>query len=101
MFTAGVVFRYPIVGRILFRQPRDQPWMDTTVIVEMLVHSDGTSLNNSIDHRWAIHVNSEGKDYYNWTGRCLSTGDIFNPYKVSCLVHVRRVMLYGRCFQSI
>ncbi|KAJ9574059.1 hypothetical protein L9F63_008585 [Diploptera punctata] len=81
--TAGVVFRYPTVGRIIFRQPRDQPWADTTVMVEMLVHSDGTSLNNTADHRWAIHVSPEGKDYYNWTGRCLSTGDVFNPYKAS------------------
>lgn len=37
MFTASVIFRYPIVGSIVFRQPRDQPWVDTTVIVEYLV----------------------------------------------------------------
>ena len=85
IFTAGVVFRYPIVGRIIFRQARDQPWSDTTVIAETLVHSDGTSLNNTADHRWAVHVEARGKDYYNWTGRCLSAGEIFNPYKVIIL----------------
>jgi len=24
-----------------------------------------------------------GKDFFNWTGRCLSTGNSFNPYKVT------------------
>ncbi|PSN32762.1 hypothetical protein C0J52_15463 [Blattella germanica] len=67
---------------VFYRQPRDQPWADTTVIVEMLVHSDGTSLNNTADHRWAVHLDPRGKDYYNWTGRCLSAGPIFNPYKI-------------------
>jgi Cu/Zn superoxide dismutase len=82
IFTAGVVFRYPIVGRVIFRQARDQPWSDTTVIVETLVHSDGISLNNTADHRWGVHVEARGKDYYNWTGRCLSAGEMYNPYKV-------------------
>lgn len=88
MSTAGVVFRYPTVGRIIFRQARDQPWADTTVIIETLVHGDGTSLNNTADHRWAVHVEPRGKDYYNWTGRCLSAGEIYNPYKVLLLVKV-------------
>ena len=50
--TAQVIFRYPIVGRIIFRQPKDEPEMDTTVLVENLVHADGTSLNNSAEHRY-------------------------------------------------
>ncbi|KAJ4431919.1 hypothetical protein ANN_20526 [Periplaneta americana] len=83
IFTASIVFRYPTVGRIIFRQARDQPWTDTTVIVETLVHGDGTSLNNTADHRWAVHVEPRGTDYYNWTGRCLSAGPIYNPYKVT------------------
>lgn len=82
MFTAEVLFRYPIVGRILFRQPRDEPWVDTSIIVEYLIHADGSTLNKSIDHRWAIHHHPPGKDFYNWTARCLSAGDIYNPYKV-------------------
>lgn len=85
MFTAEVLFRYPIVGRILFRQPRDEPWVDTTIIVEYLIHADGSTLNKSIDHRWAIHHHPPGKDFYNWTSRCLSSGEIYNPYKVKHL----------------
>lgn len=83
MITAQVLFRYPIVGRILFRQPRDQPQLDTTIIVEYLIHADGSTLNSSDSHRWAIHHDAPGKDFYNWTGRCLSTNHVYNPYKVS------------------
>lgn len=83
MFTAEVLFRYPIVGRIIFRQPRDEPWVDTSIIVEYLIHADGSTLNKSVNHRWAIHHHPPGKDFYNWTARCLSTGDVYNPYKVS------------------
>lgn len=43
MMTATAVYRYPIVGNIMLRQPADQPWTDTTIIVEMLVSaSDAT-----------------------------------------------------------
>lgn len=85
MFTAEVLFRYPIVGKILFRQPRDEPWVDTTIIVEYLIHADGSTLNKSVDHRWAIHHHPPGIDFYNWTARCVSAGDIYNPYKVRLL----------------
>lgn len=82
MSTAEVLFRYPIVGRVLFRQPRDQPWADTTIIVEYLIHADGATVNNTDSHRWAVHSQPPGKDFYNWTARCQSTKDVFNPYKV-------------------
>lgn len=34
MNTAQVFFKYPIAGRMLLRQPEDDPYQDTTVIVE-------------------------------------------------------------------
>lgn len=83
MFTAQILFRYPTVGRIVMRQPRDEPWADTIILIDYLVHADGSSLNNSAEHRWAIHELPPGKDFYNWTGRCLSSGPVYNPYKVS------------------
>lgn len=52
MLTVQAVFRYPIVGRIIFRQPQNEPDMDTTIIVENLIHSDGSALNNSDKHRY-------------------------------------------------
>ncbi|XP_046993173.1 uncharacterized protein LOC124605492 isoform X1 [Schistocerca americana] len=83
MFTAAVIYRYPIVGRIVFRQPKDKPWADTTVIVEYLIHADGTSQNNTEEHRWMVHDLPPGKDFYNWTGRCLSAGHVYNPFEVN------------------
>lgn len=82
MLTAQVVYRYPIVGKIIFRQSQNDPQMDTTILIENLIHADGNALNNSASHRWMIHDNPPGKDYYNWTGRCLSVGESYNPYKV-------------------
>ncbi|CAG9822020.1 unnamed protein product, partial [Phaedon cochleariae] len=82
IFTAQVIFRYPTVGRMLMRQAKDEPWADTTVMIEYLVHADGAALNNSADHRWSINELPPGKDFYNWTARCLSSGTVFNPYKV-------------------
>nr|BBG74654.1 superoxide dismutase 6 [Tribolium castaneum] len=85
IFTAEVIFRYPTVGRVLMRQVRDEPWSDTSILVEYLVHADGAALNNSKDHRWAIHEEPPGKDFYSWKERCLSSGQIYNPYKIDAL----------------
>lgn len=86
IFTAQVQFRYPIVGQILFRQPLDEPWTDTSIFFDYIVHADGSSLNNSASHRWAIHYSPPGKDFYSWQNRCLSAGDVYNPYKVIMVV---------------
>lgn len=90
MITAEVLFRYPIVGRILFRQPRDEPMLDTTVLIEYLIHADGSTLNSSDSHRWAIHLDPPGKDFYNWSERCLSTNHVYNPYKVMAILFLCR-----------
>ncbi|KAL7017747.1 hypothetical protein ACKWTF_010504 [Chironomus riparius] len=82
MQTLQAQFRYPLVGKILFRQPKEEPWHDTTVIVEYLIHADGSSLNNTDEHEWSIHLHAPNIDYYSWQNRCVSTGDIFNPTKV-------------------
>lgn len=83
MLTASVGYRYPIAGSITLRQPKDQPWADTTLIIESLVYSDGTSLNDTFEHRWTINEFPPGKDFYNYSKRCLSAGETFNPYKIS------------------
>nr|XP_018907893.1 PREDICTED: uncharacterized protein LOC109037571 [Bemisia tabaci] len=81
--SAEVTFQYPLAGRIMFRQSLDEPQADTTIIVEYLVHSDGTSLNDTKDLSWQIHENPPGKDFYNWTARCVSAGKLFDPHKIS------------------
>ncbi|XP_034664777.1 uncharacterized protein LOC117899105 isoform X1 [Drosophila subobscura] len=82
MFTAQVLFRYPVVGRVIFRQPAEQPWQDTTVLIEYLIQADGSTQNTTFDHRWAIHSSAPGKDFYDWQQRCLSAGGVHNPFKV-------------------
>lgn len=44
MASAQVVFRYPIVGRVVFRQPQDRPWEDTVIIVESMVSIDKNNI---------------------------------------------------------
>ena len=82
MMTAVVTFTYPIGGRIIFRQELDNDQADTMVYVEGLVYTDGTK-NFTRDHRWHVHNDIPGKDYFNWTGRCLSAGSHFNPYRIT------------------
>ncbi|XP_014242345.1 uncharacterized protein LOC106662638 [Cimex lectularius] len=88
--TAEVTFRYPIVGRIIFQQP--DPFGETTILVERLVHADGTSLNTTKEHRWGIHLKPPGKDFFNWTARCVSAGPAFNPTKVNPNVSAESVI---------
>ncbi|XP_077282996.1 superoxide dismutase family protein Rsod [Arctopsyche grandis] len=82
MYTAQVILRYPLVGRVILRQPKDEPWVDTSILFEYLVHADGSNLNNSFQHRWAIHESAPNQDFYNWTARCLSAANVYNPFKV-------------------
>ena len=63
------------------RQPQDDPFEDTLIFVESLIYSDG-SKNDTFDHKWHVHNNIPGRDFFNWTGRCLSAGGHFNPYKI-------------------
>ena len=82
MMTAVATFTYPVGGRVMFRQEMDNPLGDTSVFVEGLVYTDGTK-NYTADHRWHVHTDIPGKDYFNWTGRCLSAGSHFNPYRIT------------------
>lgn len=82
METVEILYRYPIVGRILMRQPKDQPWDETVILFEYLILADGNTPVDSYDHRWGIHENPPGKDFYNWTARCVSAGKTFNPFRL-------------------
>ena len=83
MVAAAAVFRFPLAGRVLFLQPEDAPEEDTTVLLEGLLYNDG-SMNGTQRHRWHVNDLVPGEDFRNWSGRCLSAGDRFNPYKVRC-----------------
>ena len=82
MTTAVATFTYPIAGKITFTQEAEDPFADTTIFVESLLYSDGTK-NDTFDHKWHVHVQIPGRDYFNWTGRCLSAAGHYNPYRVS------------------
>ncbi len=79
--TAIATFVYPVAGRIIFKQPDDDYFEDTQIFVESLVYSDG-SKNDSAEHKWHVHTQIPGRDFFNWTGRCLSAGGHFNPYNI-------------------
>lgn len=77
--TAVANFYYPVAGRLIFRQKYDDYQAETSIFGE-LTYSDG-SLNNTENHRWDIHEDVPGRDFYNWTKRCESVGGDYNPYE--------------------
>ena len=81
VIRAAVVFRYPIIGEILMEQEENDPLADTTLFVGPLIYSDGNH-NTTGDHEFRVHLDPPGKDYFNWTGRCISAGPRYNPYQV-------------------
>ncbi|KAG8225429.1 hypothetical protein J437_LFUL004250 [Ladona fulva] len=81
VITAVAQFQYPAVGRVLFRQINGDPLADTAVIVEYLTYTDGTK-NDTDGHRWALSESPIGRDFYNWSERCVSAGPRNNPFKV-------------------
>ncbi|KAG1649777.1 Cell surface superoxide dismutase [Cu-Zn] 6 [Nymphon striatum] len=87
--TAIATFYYPVIGQIILRQEKDNPFAETTVFAE-LSYNDGTR-KNTMNHRWGIHMTRPGKDYYDWQNRCASVNDEYNPY------HVGKSSLYKYC----
>lgn len=78
---AKATFHYPVVGSIIFRQLADEPFSDTTVSGE-LFYSDG-KLNVTRNHLWRVHSTPIGQDFYNWTKRCSSSEDNYNPFGIN------------------
>lgn len=103
---AAVTFRYPLVGELVFEQDADDPLADTSILVTRLVYSDG-SRNTTGDHRWAVYDDPPGRDFYNWTMRCVSAGQRYNPYKVwilpwhSFLLHAHPSLSFILHFPSL
>ncbi|KAI2803497.1 hypothetical protein BLOT_007628 [Blomia tropicalis] len=78
--VARATFYFPVIGMITFRQQHDDPLGDT-VVMGNLFHSE--SMNLTHNHIWRVHVNQAGPDFYNWTRRCASAGDSYNPYQIT------------------
>lgn len=81
IITAEATFHYPVYGRVIFRQLADNPWSETTVLAQ-LSYSDSTT-NDTENHSWTLHQNAPGLDSFNWSRRCHSVGDMFNPFNAA------------------
>lgn len=78
--VAEATFYFPVVGRVVFRQLIDEPLSETSVYAD-LSYSDVT-VNDTDNHAWDIHVEAPGMDFYNWSRRCNSAGEDYNPFEV-------------------
>ena len=79
--VAKATFYFPVIGQITFRQQHDDPLGDTTVHGS-LQYADWT-VNTTHNHIWRVHLHETGRDFYNWTERCTSTGEVFNPFSLA------------------
>lgn len=93
LLTAITTFYFPVHGQVVLRQELDKPYGETTVLVE-LSYSDG-QLNNTANHNWILHENFAGRDFYNWSRRCDSTGSIYNPIKIGQFKYTQKSVFWS------
>lgn len=80
MNIAAVTFNFPVVGRIQFHQLADNPHSPTGVLVDVY---NPNSEKSSENHVWMLHSSPAMADFYNWSQRCQSTNDVFDPLQAS------------------
>lgn len=73
---AAATFHYPVVGRVYFQQLANDPSSETSVLVEVY---NPNSERDSENHNWALHLRPAMADFYNWSERCASVGEIYDP----------------------
>lgn len=73
---AVATFYYPVVGRVSFYQLSDEPSSETSVLVDVY---NPNSESSSVGHNWMIHLNPAMADFYNWSERCFSSGEVYDP----------------------
>lgn len=71
-------FHYPVSGRIYLRQDASDAQSETAVLVKF----DPYGFNETTQYKLQVHERRPGRDFYNWTARCVSAGDLFDPLKV-------------------
>lgn len=77
---ASSTFYYPVVGKIYFQQLANDPHSGTSVLVEVY---NPNSERDSEGHNWMIHLKPAMADFYNWSQRCQSSGEIYDPLQAS------------------
>ena len=75
--TLQSIFTSPVVGKIVLRQPVNDPLGDTSVWVEV-AYSDGSSTTEN--HNWHIHQLRVADDYLSEGSRCASTAGHDNTF---------------------
>lgn len=73
---AVATFYYPVIGRISFQQLSNDPHSETGVLVEVY---NPNSEKSSEGHNWLVHLKPAMSDFYNWSQRCQSTGEVYDP----------------------
>lgn len=73
-------FFYPVVGQISFQQLEGDQFAETNVLVEVY---NPNSQKNSEGHNWMIHLKPAMADSYNWSQRCESSGEVYDPIQAS------------------
>lgn len=76
--VARAVFHYPVSGEVLLRQDAQDPQSETAVYLKL----DPFGFNDTIQYKLVLHQRRPGRDFYNWTMRCVSAGDTYDPLKV-------------------
>lgn len=75
---AVATFYYPVVGTISFEQLSNSPHSETGVLVE--VYNPNSPKRGSSDgHNWMVHLKPAMADFYNWSQRCQSSGEVYDP----------------------
>ncbi|KAL4232370.1 hypothetical protein ACF0H5_009938 [Mactra antiquata] len=80
MKTAYVRFTFPVIGYMVFKQPKDMWYMDTQIYVELDYGSSSSSA--TINHNWHVHQVPVGNDMLGTSQRCQSVQGHYNPYSV-------------------
>lgn len=77
---AVAYFYYPVVGKITFQQLSNNPHSETGVLVEVY---NPNSDKESNGHNWMIHLKPALADFYNWSQRCESSGEVYDPLQAA------------------
>ncbi|XP_050049354.2 uncharacterized protein [Dermacentor andersoni] len=71
-------FHFPVSGQVFLRQDANDHQSETAVLVKF----DPYGFNDTTQYKLQVHERRPGRDFYNWTARCVSAGDVFDPLKV-------------------
>lgn len=77
---AVATFHYPVIGQISFQQLSENAHAETGVLVEVY---NPNSEKSSAGHNWMIHLKPAMADFYNWSQRCESSGEVYDPLQAS------------------